>query len=516
MVADRYLLFTAVVAGLAMGAPAVAQTGGPLSAIDWLSQSVAQDPDKAPPDPDEPDTTEGVGTEEITVTPLGEVSNDAVGLLPATVTGLPRDLWGTTPSDELAELFGAARDGLLPTTRDLLLTLLLAELDPPADSDPGHALFLSRVDALIAMGAVEQAQALLERAGPDEPASFARWFDASLLTGTEDAACRALGEKPELAPSLASKVFCLARNGDWNAAALTLETGRALGELTGAEDAILARFLDPETFAGAPELAPPMRPTPLVFRLYEAIGEPIPTQLLPLPFAQADLQLNTGWKAQIEAAERLARSGVLDDNLLLGLYTERQPAASGGVWERAAAMQELDAALEGSDTGALSAALMHAWEVMGNAGLRPVLADIYADALADRSPAGEAGRIAFEIGLLSDRYRAAAEAREPKRALERFLKAVARGDLTGVTPPDDFAAAIADGFRSDIVPARLQAMLDDGRRGEAILRGIALAADGAAGDLDKLSAAVALFRAAGLEEVARRFALDALILVDDA
>ncbi|MDF0602239.1 hypothetical protein P1J78_15980 [Psychromarinibacter sp. C21-152] len=512
MAAERYLV-RAFALGLALTGPAAAQDR-PMSAIDWLSRSVEEAPDTVAPD--EPATSGGAGVEEITVTPLGEVSNDAVGLLPAAISRLPRDLWGTTPSRELAELFEAAQNGLLPATQDLLLRLLLAELDPPADSDPGHALFLARIDALMAMGAVEQAQALLERAGPDDPASFARWFDASLLTGTEDAACAALGEAPELAPSLAARIFCLARNGDWNAAALTLETSRALGELTGAEDAILARYLDPETFAGAPELAPPMRPTPLVFRLYEAVGEPIPTHLLPLPFAQADLQLNTGWKAQIEAAERLARSGVIDSNRLLGLYTERQPAASGGVWDRVAAVQRLDAALAGGDSTALADALVLAWEVLGHAGLRAVLADMFAARLADRAPAGEAGRIAFEIGLLSDRYAAAAEAREPKRPMERFLKAVARGDVSGVTPPDQTAAAIADGFRATAAPDRLQEMIDGRRLGEAILRGIALAADGAAGDPEKLSAAIALFRAAGLDEVARRFALQALILVEDA
>ena len=53
-------------------------------------------------------------------------------------------------------------------------------------------------------------------------------------------------------------------------------------------------------------------------------------------FAQADMRDNTGWKAQLEAAERLARNGVLDPNQLLGLYTEEKAAASGGVWDRVA------------------------------------------------------------------------------------------------------------------------------------------------------------------------------------
>ena len=48
------------------------------------------------------------------------------------------------------------------------------------------------------------------------------------------------------------------------------------------------------------------------------------------------------------------------------------------------------------------------------------------------------------------------------------------------------------------------------------LRAIGMAADGAAGDLEKLSEAIALFRAVGLEDTARRFALQTMILVEEA
>ena len=125
-------------------------------------------------------------------------------------------------------------------------------------------------------------------------------------------------------------------SGDWNAAALTLKTAEALGFVTGEQSALLERFLDPEIEDGAAPLPPPSRPSPLVWRMMEAIGEPMPTNTLPVAFAQADLRANAGWKQQIEAAERLARTGAVAPNRLLGLYTERRPAASGGVWDRAA------------------------------------------------------------------------------------------------------------------------------------------------------------------------------------
>lgn len=502
-----------MVAAMVVPGPALAQ-GGPLSAIDWLSETLRAQPDLV--HPDEPGTSAGAGTETIAVTPLGEVSNDAVGLLPAAVSGLPADLWGNSPSAELAGLFDRLHEGLLPAPRDLLLTMLLAELDPPADSDPGHDLFHARIDTLVDLGAVDQAHALLERAGPDDPESFARYFDTSLLLGAEDTACTRLVAAPGLAPGLAARIFCLARTGDWGAAALTLETGRALGDLSGAEDAILARYLDPETFEGVPDLAPPSRPSPLVFRLYEAIAEPIPTNLLPLPFAQADLQLNTGWKAQIEAAERLARSGVLDANRLLGLYTDRQPAASGGVWDRVAAIQQFDAALDGGASPELETALSRAWTVLAAADLEPVFARLYGRRLQGLALTGEAARIAFEVGLLSDAYELAATARQPEDDRERFLRAVARGDLAGAPTPGPVARAIASGFLAAGPPERLAELVRGGNLGEAILRALIMSQGAAGGDTAKLQGAIALLRAVRLEDVARRLALQAMILGGDA
>ncbi|MCP3971206.1 MAG: hypothetical protein GY717_12975 [Rhodobacteraceae bacterium] len=484
----------------------------PLSAIDWLSESIETTAMTLPVLPREEAVSQGVGTEVITVTPLEAVSADSVGLLPASVTGLPIGLWGRTPSAELAGLFGRLDTGLLPAMRELVFTLLLAELNPPADSDATGQLFLARIDTLLGLGAVEQAQALLERAGTDAPERFRRWFDASLLTGTEDAACEKLRAAPGLAPTFPARIFCLARGGDWNAAALTLQTGRALGAITEAEDALLARFLDPDLAEGAAPLPRPSRPSPLVYRLYEAIGQPLPTTTLPLAFAQADLRANTGWKPRIEAAERLARSGAAPGNLLLGLYTERKPAASGGVWDRAAAIRRLDGALEAGKAEAVAASLPAAWDAMHQMQLETVFAGIYADKLAAHALSGPAAALAFRIALLTGNYETAAAGRAPADAEERFLKAVARGDLAGTVAPDEFAQAIADGFRATTAPQPLARLVAGGELGAAILQAVAMAGEGALGDLGELTEAIAFFRAIGLEDVARRVALQVMIL----
>ena len=483
---------------------------GPLSAIDWLSGTVAEP--GAMQLPAEGAAAGGISTGAITVTPLGHAGENSVGLLSASATGLPRDLWGPTSSEELSRLLAGINTGLLPSAQNLLLTVLLAELDPPGDSDPFGALFLARIDALLALGAVEQAHALLERAGPSDPARFRRWFDTSLLLRTESAACDTLMNSPGLSQELADRIFCLAQRGDWTAAALALEAGHALGELPMEKSAALARFLHHSLSDSAPPLPRPHRPTPLDFRLHEAIGEPLPTTTLPLAFAHADLSANKGWKSRIEAAERLARSGIAEASFLLQLYTEQLPAASGGVWERAAAVQRLDLALASADTPEVAAALSEAWSAMQRVGLEAVFAYAYAPRISNLPLSEDAGELAFRIQLLGLDYRTAAQNRAPANASERFLKALARGDLAGMVPPDDTARAIADGFSSADLPPSLERLLANRAFGSALLRAIAMLGGDAADDPDSLGNALALLRALGVDDVARRVAIEAAVL----
>jgi hypothetical protein len=376
-------------------------------------------------------------------------------------------------------------------------------------------LLVARLDALLALGALDEAGALLDKSGAEDPALFRRAFDVGLLTGREAVACRLLQRTPDLSPTFPARIFCLARSGDWNAANLTLETGRALRAITPDEDALMTRFLDEDLDHDAVPLPLPARPSPLEFRLYEAIGEPVPTTTLPRAYAHADLRPTTGWKAQIEAAERLAAAGAIAPNRLLGLYTERRPAASGGVWDRVAAFQAFDRALGARDPAAVAQSLPQVWEAMAAADLEVAFAELFASELAEVPLTDEAARLAWRIRLLSTRYEAAANdlpGGDEAVPMDRFLAALARGRPADVPAPDARAAAITAGFTNGSPPTRLAALVAAGRLGEAILRAMTLVNDGASGDFAQVTDGLALLRQAGLEDTARRSALQMLIL----
>ncbi len=523
--------------------PALAQNSQPnsqpLSSVDWLSRSVLQapsmgvDPSTAPiamlgtqgsravveAPADEPPVAAAVGIDAVSIAPIGApMPSQSLGLLPPARTGLPLTLWGQTPEAELTQILRRERLDVMPALQSLLFTLMLAELDPPKNPSatgvaPGQSLFLARIDRLIELGALEPAHAMLELAGPSTPERFRRLFDISLLLGEEDDACDLMSRSAAIAPSITARIFCLARGGDWPAAEVMFTSAQALGELPKDVVPLIERFLDDAMIDSAEELTPPKDPTPLVFRMMEAIGQPMPTTYLPLAFAQADLRANTGWKSRLEAAERLARAGTVDPNQMLGLYTEQSPAASGGIWERARAVASLDRAMQSRDPQAVTLALEPAISVMEEAELEVVLANLYGEALADIPLTGSAFDAAFRLGMLSPSYEIVAKARKPRSQDEAMLIGVAKGSTVGIRPLDSLGKALKGAFdTAPHVPDAYRDLIEGDRLGEAILRAVDDITEGSRGGVQGVTDGLMMLRAAGLENVARQTALQLTLL----
>ena len=391
--AARALIATGLAAlWLAQALPALAQQR-PLSASDWLSGSVQAPPressawrpgDAAPPGmgPAAPQpVAESGAVGEVQVTRLDGGDPDAGGTITARRAGLPRDLWQGSSALQLVSLIQHS-PARLPAMNALMGRILTAQLTPP-DPDEGNQrgrLFLARADRLLDMGALQQAQALLITAGPGDPEVFRRLFDIALLEGDETRACDIMNSTPGIAPSFPARIFCLAQGGDWIAAAISLHGAELMGLINERQAIMLTHFLD-DGFVDSPEvLEPAERMTPLDFRIHEAIGQPLPTASLPVAFAQSDLRMTSGWKARLEAAERLARAGAIAPAALRRIYAEQKPAASGGVWERANEMRRLEAALEAGD---IDAALPRAFAEFRNAGMAEVLAAMIAQDLPE-------------------------------------------------------------------------------------------------------------------------------------
>lgn len=483
----------------------------PLSAVDWLSESVKirQNPLNTE---QSTEPTEGVLTEVISVSPLEQTQKDAVGLVPAGQAGFPSDFWGDSSALRLKALIRHIHPNGLPETTNLFQNILLTEFQAPLGSGPNAVLLLARLDRLLEAGALEQAEALLEHAGPDEAELFRRYFDVSLLIQRAEESCRRMLQHPAFAPTLPARIFCLARGGDWNAAALTLATGQALGKIDADEADLLARFLDPELFEGEPDLPPPDRLTPLAFVMREAIHQPRPHGTLPLAFLHLDLQNQAGWKTRLLATERLVASQAFPANMLSDVYLEGKASASGGVWERVRSVQQLGSVISGEDPDQIGKALEHAYDQMQSADLLLPLAQLYAEPLSRFDLSGTAKEKQFHLALLHQNFETLEKRFSADTPKDEFLHKLASGAYAELHPENDLQAAIKAGLLPDNDSTHLGEMIRAGQTGEAVLRAIDLLKAGKSSDPGDISTALSTLVLAGLENSAQRIALQLLIL----
>lgn len=524
MRSTRARLATAGAVLLALALPAA---GAPLSSSDWLSGGAAPLPPPSawrPGDPVPrdalrrpqrnpnagPPVTASAAVEPVGVTRLAGPDADRVGLQSPERAGLPADLWTGVEAREAAAAIAAA-DPRLPATGRLLRRILLAQLDPPARAEGEEGvLFLARIDRLLALGEVGAAMALLDAAGPGDAARFRRRFDAALLLDRADSACAELAALPAADADMAARIFCLARGGDWTAASLSLRGADGMGLIDPGLARRLGAFLDDAQVDAADAVPVPEAVTPLDLRLLEAIGQPLPTTGLPLPFAVTDLGRDGGWKARLEAAERLARAGSLSPQRLRAIYLEQPPAASGGVWDRAAGVQRLDAAVAAGDRDGAAVALPEVVAAMSQAGLIPAFGAMLGAPLSAMNLEGQPGTLALWLALIgADAAGAASLADLPAPAApeDAWLLALARGEAADppAAPADAFEGAIAAALTG--APAAAQ-----GAPGLLMLKAMADADAGLDGDAARAAAGIASLRALGQQDAARAAALQLILL----
>jgi hypothetical protein len=264
--------------------------------------------------------------------------------------------------------------------------------------------------------------------------------------------------------------------------------------------------------------------TPLDFLMREAVGLPRPAVPLPLAFLHHDLNEHVPMRIRAEAAERLAAAGTLDPDTLHTAYTAGEPAASGGIWDRAAAIQALDQALDTGSPERIVQALAAADEALSARGLRVAFARIYASNLAELNPgvfASDTRSRIFELVVLGGEGEKAEPfaARQPRDRHVAILALLDADGFDGGTRrpglSDPMAEAVVSAFSSAAPEGeyaeQLAAKLQEGRQGEAILDALDLLANGYDMAPDTLRSALFILRMAGQDPAARAIAAQTLL-----
>jgi len=246
--------------------------------------------------------------------------------------------------------------------------------------------------------------------------------------------------------------------------------------------------------------------TPLEYRLYEAIGEPIPAEYLPIQYSQSDLSGENGWRAQVIAAERLSLTGAIPENQILGIYTNNIPGVSGGMWERVKVINDLDTALLNQQN--IEENFLAAWEVFNQTDQLTVFAKLFGLRVFEKNLSPKSKKIAADLLLLTNNFRLTKNYWNPSDI--RF--GLTTGDFTQVKVSGETEKIIFEVFNDVSIPFLVEQKLNQGKLGEVILNALLQFEMGIEGNLKDLSESLSTLNLIGLETTARRAALTHLVL----
>jgi hypothetical protein len=154
-----------------------------------------------------------------------------------------------------------------------------------------------------------------------------------------------------------------------------------------------------------------------------------------------------------------------------------------------------------------------AYARMKDVELEVPFAMLFAGRLAKVTLSGDAARISYELGLLSNEYeRLSKVGVGAPDARSAFLAGLAAGSVEGLVAPDSMARAIAPAFVAPKLPEDIAELVQQKRIGEAIIYAILRIQTGLQGDVSKVAEGLATLRVLGLEDVARRTALQVMLL----
>jgi len=475
----------------------------PLSAIDWLSKENS----KFKRSISEVKNIDVKKTNDIQVSTLNSNEYQSIGLLPIYVTGIPSTIWRNSSFDDLEYSFKTLPTFSYSPIQELMYSLLLAEARPPLNEPSRYAFLEIRLEKLLDYGAVDPAIALIERASPVPEKMISLLFDISLLSSNNLPICEPVLQNTKNRDLQAELIYCYARKGDWLTAHLILKTEEVLGELSPQEVSLLDRYLEVDFNVDLHALLPPPETiTPLEYRLYEAIGEPISAEYLPIQYSQSDLSGENGWRAQVIAAERLSSTGAIPENQILGIYTSRSSGVSGGIWERVKVVNDLDTALVARED--FEQHFQDAWKVFEQANQLTLFAKLFGLRVFDENISPKSKEIAANLLLLTNNFAITDSYWDPSDI--RF--GLTTGDFSKVNVSDETEKIILQIFTEPSMPFLFEQKLNQGKLGEVILNALLQFEMGIEGDLKDLSESLSTLNLIGLETTARRAALTHLVL----
>ena len=337
---------------------------------------------------------------------LGEISLNGIGLLSTERAKFPGDLWSNSSEKVLSETLNKTPKHSLASTNKIFKRLLLVDAKPPLNSigvkNMGYLFLLSRVDQLIKLGAIDEAEEILNYIKEPSIEIMKRKIEVASLNGRISNACRLANKYPNFKGMLQFKIICLVRKNDWQAAALSFMAGSSLKQFDEKEKQLLLNYLDPDIEPDYQGKFMIDELSPINFYLMNGKKELIPPEVMPNKYAYAFSQLHmSSPKMRIKFMEQLASNYVVNTNTLFNLYRLNVHEDKEKTSNASMAVIELDQAFNNDSEQKKLLALKEALKIFYKKNLIAHLSNEYKNELRNLHHSNDKKLINLAIALLS-------------------------------------------------------------------------------------------------------------------
>ncbi len=344
-------------------------------------------------------------SEKIEETLLGKINFNGMGLIAIERTEFPDDLWSNSSEKVLSVKLNNMSRLTLASTNKIFKRLLLVDAKPPLNSigieNMGYSFLLSRIDQLINIGALDEAEEILNYIKEPSIEFMKRKIEVASLNGRLSKTCELAKKYPNFKGMLQFKIVCLVRENDWQAAALAFTVGSSLNQFSQKEEQLLLNYLDPDIEVNYNKRIAISELSPTNFYLMHGKKDIVPPDIIPNKYAYAFSRSDMSPKVRIKSVEQLASSYVVNANMLFDLYRSSPNENKEKAHYAKRAVIELDKSFKNDDEQETLSALIKATRVFQKKNLLSQMSTEYKDDLKKLYQSDDKNLFDLAIALLS-------------------------------------------------------------------------------------------------------------------
>ena len=144
-------------------------------------------------------------------------------------TILPFYYWSWSNANDLSKKIKDTSISTSPILKNLLVSAIISEMPTDLKIPSESNLYLTRLNKLIKMGRLKEAQLFIKTNDPTLSVSSDQQFDIDIIRGNDTLACAHNNSLNQRHTSLKKKLYCLSYQGRMEEALITFETAKTLG-----------------------------------------------------------------------------------------------------------------------------------------------------------------------------------------------------------------------------------------------------------------------------------------------